>query len=217
MKLILAQGNPGKEYIATRHNVGFFMIDKFAYDHSAEFSIKSKFHAEIAETTLYGEKVILAKPTTYYNETGRSARALVDFYKLDPAKDLLVVYDDLALPFGTIRTRQKGSSAGNNGIKSLNAALGEDYMRLRIGIYNPLRDRLPDADFVLAKFTANEKDVLADIYTLTSHFIDDFIQGSFQSTKRSITPPRSIITAPTTTIPTSSISACSVPILRGCS
>jgi len=189
MKLILAQGNPGKEYTYTRHNVGFFMIDKFANNHSAEFSVKSKFHAEIAETVLHGEKVILAKPTTYYNETGRSARALVDFYKLDPAQDLLVIYDDLALPFGTIRTRQKGSSAGNNGIKSLNAALGEDYKRLRIGIYNPLRDRIPDADFVLAKFTANEKDTLTDVYNLASHFIDEFIQGSFESTKRSITPP----------------------------
>jgi len=188
MKLILAQGNPGKEYAPTRHNIGFFMIDRFANTHSAEFSVKSKFHAEIAETAIHGEKIILAKPTTYYNETGRSVRALVDFYKLDPAQDLLVIYDDLALPFGTIRTRQKGSSAGNNGIKSLNAALGEDYKRLRIGIYNSLRDRIPDADFVLAKFTANEKDTLVDIYNLASHLIDDFIQESFESTKRSITP-----------------------------
>lgn len=188
MKLILAQGNPGKEYTATRHNVGFFMIDRFASIHGIEFVVKSKFHAEIAETTIQGEKIILAKPTTYYNETGRSARALVDFYKLDPAQDLLVIYDDLALPFGTIRTRQKGSSAGNNGIKSLNMALDEDYKRLRIGIYNPLRDRIPDADFVLAKFTATEKEALADVYDLASHFIDDFIKGSFENAKRAITP-----------------------------
>jgi PTH1 family peptidyl-tRNA hydrolase len=189
MKLIFAQGNPGKEYASTRHNVGFFMVDRLTHTHGGEFSVKNKFHAEIAEISLLSEKIILAKPTTYYNETGRSARALIDFYKLNPAQDLLVIYDDLALPFGTIRTREKGSSAGNNGIKSLNATLGENYKRLRIGIYNTLRDRIPDADFVLAKFTANEKDALTGIYNLASHFIDDFVQGSFESTKRSATLP----------------------------
>jgi PTH1 family peptidyl-tRNA hydrolase len=190
MKLFFAQGNPEKEYVTTRHNVGFFMIDRFARDHAAEFSAKSKFHAEVAELTIAGEKVILAKPTTFYNETGRSARALIDFYKIDPIEDFLVIYDDLALPFGTIRTREKGSSAGNNGIKSLNAALGEDYKRLRIGIYNSLRDRVPDADFVLARFTENEKNALQDIYDLSVPFIDAFTRGSFELTKRSVTLPK---------------------------
>jgi len=189
MKLILAQGNPGKEYAASRHNIGFFMVDQFIRSQNSEFTLKSKFHAEIAEITVNNEKVIVVKPTTYYNETGRSARALVDFYKLNSAEDLLVIYDDLALPFGTIRTRQKGSSAGNNGIKSLNAALGEDYKRLRIGIYNPLRDRIPDADFVLAKFTEKEKGVLPDLYNLAAAFINNFVHDAFESTKRSITLP----------------------------
>jgi peptidyl-tRNA hydrolase, PTH1 family len=189
MKLLFAQGNPEKDYTATRHNVGFFILDQYARNHDVTFSLKNKFHAEIAEVTVNNEKVILAKPTTYYNETGRSARLLVDFYKLNPAEDFLVVHDDLALPFGTIRTREKGSSAGNNGIKSLNTSLGEDYKRLRIGIYNPLRDRIPDTDFVLAKFTENEKNALADIYRLAAGFIDDFVIGSFESTKRSITRP----------------------------
>lgn len=189
MKLLFAQGNPEKDYTATRHNIGFFILDQYARHHNATFSLKNKFHAEIAEVTVNNEKVILAKPTTYYNETGRSARALVDFYKLNSAEDFLVIHDDLALPFGTIRTRGKGSSAGNNGIKSLNASLGEDYKRLRIGIYNPLRDRIADADFVLAKFTENEKNALADIYRLAAGFIDDFVIGSFENTKRSITRP----------------------------
>lgn len=189
MKLIFAQGNPGREYAATRHNVGFHLLDTFAQEHHAEFKEKGKFHALVAEISRNGEKIILAKPTTYYNETGRSARALVDFYKINPADDFLVIYDDLALPFGTLRSREKGSSAGNNGVKSLNASLGEDYKRLRIGIYNPLRDRIPDADFVLAKFTEKEKAALADIYALATHFLNDFVHDSFVSTKRSITPP----------------------------
>lgn len=186
MKLIFAQGNPGKEYAPTRHNIGFFIIDRYAHELGGEFSTKNKFHAEVAESSVHGEKIILAKPTTFYNETGRAARALVDFYKINPGEDLLVLHDDLALPFGTIRTREKGSSAGNNGIKSLNAALGEDYKRVRIGIYNTLRDRIPDADFVLARFSKNEKNALPDVYKIVNDFIDGFISDSFIATKRSL-------------------------------
>lgn len=189
MKLIFAQGNPGKEYAPTRHNVGFFVLDHYARDHGAVFGAKSKFHAEIAEFTVSGEKIILAKPTTYYNETGRSARALIDFYKINPSQEFLVIHDDLVLPFGTVRTREKGSSAGNNGIKSLNAALGEDYKRLRIGIYNPLRDQIPDADFVLARFTSKEKEMLPKIYDLAARHITSFANGNFAATKETVALP----------------------------
>src|SRR5438445_447838 len=138
MKLIFAQGNPGSQYATTRHNVGFLILDQLAAKAGKEFIKKPKFHADVAELTIAGEKVLLVKPTTFYNETGQSARSLVDFYKLDTMSDVLVVHDDLALPLGTIRTREKGSDAGNNGIKSLNAHLGHDYHRIRIGIYNEL-------------------------------------------------------------------------------
>ncbi|MEP6710637.1 MAG: aminoacyl-tRNA hydrolase, partial [Candidatus Saccharibacteria bacterium] len=134
MKLIFAQGNPGDQYNTTRHNVGFAILDALAKKFEASFTSKPKFFADIAELNIEGEKILLVKPATFYNETGKSARALVDFYKLAPATDVLVVHDDLALPFGTLRTREKGSDAGNNGIKSLNAHLGPDYARLRIGI-----------------------------------------------------------------------------------
>jgi len=160
MKVILGQGNPDAKYDRTRHNVGFAIINQLARNHNLTWSEKSKFHALIAETTIDGEKVILAKPTTYYNETGVSARKLVDFYSLDPAKDLLVIHDDLALPLGTIRTRKQGSDAGNNGIKSLNSHLGPDYHRVRIGIWSDLRDRMDDAEFVLSKFNKEESDIL---------------------------------------------------------
>lgn len=186
MKLIFAQGNPGTQYTHTRHNIGFALLERYANEHESEFSQKNKFHANIAEITLNNEKVLLVKPTTYYNETGRAARALIDFYKLDPAHDFIVIYDDLALPFGTIRTREKGSSAGNNGIKSLNAALGENYKRIRVGIYNPLRDHIPAADFVLAPFTTNEKNAISDVYTIVSGFINSFIGNTFTSTKQSL-------------------------------
>jgi PTH1 family peptidyl-tRNA hydrolase len=181
MKLIFAQGNPGTQYESTRHNIGFMIIDSFALKREAVFKSKPKFHADIAELSLNGEKVILAKPTTYYNETGQSARALVDFYKLDPALDILVVHDDLALPFGTLRTRGKGSDAGNNGIKSLNAHLGEDYARLRVGIEND-RTHIPDVDFVLGSFNTEEREALKDVLARTNPIIESFVSGSLAHT-----------------------------------
>lgn len=183
MKVILAQGNPGDDYTKTRHNVGFYCIDHLANELSVTFLPKPKFHADIAEASVDGEKIILVKPATFYNETGHTARALVDFYKLDPASDLLVIHDDLALPFGTIRTRPEGSDAGNNGVKSLNAHIGPQYNRIRVGIYSPLRDTQHDADFVLGKFTREESETLPKIATKVTQFSLDFIRNKLEFTK----------------------------------
>jgi PTH1 family peptidyl-tRNA hydrolase len=156
MKIILAQGNHGAKYDCTRHNVGFYILDNFVERHALNWSEKSKFNALTAETIIDDEKIMLVKPTTYYNETGISARRIVDFYSLDPAKDFLVIHDDLALPFGIVRTRKQGRDAGNNGIKSLNNHIGPDYHRIRIGIRSDLRDRMDDSDFVLSHFNKEE-------------------------------------------------------------
>lgn len=186
MKVILAQGNPGDDYAKTRHNAGFYCIDYLANEFSATFLPKPKFHADIAEINVDGEKVLLIKPATFYNETGHAARAIVDFYKLDPSNDLLVIHDDLALPFGTIRTRPDGSGAGNNGVKSLNAHIGSHYNRIRVGIYSTLRDAQHDVDFVLGKFTKDESDTLPKIATQTSQFALDFVHGHLEFTKLSV-------------------------------
>jgi peptidyl-tRNA hydrolase, PTH1 family len=186
MKIIFAQGNPDKKYENTRHNVGFAIIEHFATQYEAVFAPKPKFRADVAEVTVNNEKVLLVKPQTYYNDTGLAARAIVDFYKLDPSASLLVIHDELALPFGTIRTRPDGSDAGNNGIKSLNAHLGNGYHRVRVGVYNTLRDQIPDADFVLSNFTADEKNALGAIYQQTEQFINDFINDNFEHTKVSV-------------------------------
>jgi len=178
MKLIFAQGNPETKYDNTRHNVGFAVIDEFAKSLDLKWAEKSKFAALIAETTIDGEKVILAKPTTYYNETGQSARKLIDFYSIMPEHDLLVIHDDLALPFGTIRTRKQGSDAGNNGIKSLNNHIGEEYHRIRIGIANEYREQMGDMDFVLGKFSQDEVADLAKQIPEIFGFISDFIAGN---------------------------------------
>ena len=174
MKVILALGNPGEKYTYTRHNAGFLVIDQLAAGQSAHFSNKPKFFADIAElnnvklastanaksrTASPQEKVLLVKPTTYYNEVGIAARALMDFYKLT-LDDLLIIHDDTALDFGKIRVRKGGESAGNNGLKSLHRHVGSDFWHIRIGTDNLLRRQIGDVDFVLSKFNADERTIL---------------------------------------------------------
>lgn len=170
MKVIFGQGNPGDQYAKTRHNVGFMILGALANKLEVSWSNKSKFNATVAETRLGNDKLLLVKPSTFYNETGVAARQLINFYNLDVSRDILVVHDDLALPFGTIRTREKGSDAGNNGIKSLNAHIGTSYHRVRIGILNDLRDRMNDSDFVLSNFTKDESARLSE--SITPHIIE---------------------------------------------
>ena len=176
MKVILALGNPGEKYVHTRHNAGFLVVDQLAAEQSAQFSNKPKFFADIAElnnvklastanaksrTASPQEKVLLVKPTTYYNEVGVTARALLDFYKLT-LDDVLIIHDDTDLDFGKIRVRKGGRDAGSNGLKSLHAHIGSDFWHIRIGTDNLLRWQIGDVDFVLSKFNADEQKILRD-------------------------------------------------------
>lgn len=181
MKLLFALGNPGSRYDSTRHNVGFFVADEFARANGECFSEKAKFKAFIAEFTIAGEKVIVAKPATFYNNVGESYRAIADFYKI-ASEDTLVIADDLALPFGTMRLREGGSGGGNNGIKSLNAHGGKRTRRLRIGIANELHEKMNDADFVLSKFSATETAQLAKLLPQFMTTMHDFANDSFSVT-----------------------------------
>ena len=181
MKLIIGLGNPEEKYKHTRHNVGFFTLSQYAKEKGSDFQLRDKFKACIAEFTHEGEKIILAKPTTYYNNVGEAGRAIADFYKID-STDILIVHDELALPFGTIRTRIGGSDAGNNGIKSMNQHCGEDTSRIRIGVYNELRDRIEDASFVLSNFSSDEQSSLEDLQPKLHALIDSFIRGTFETT-----------------------------------
>jgi PTH1 family peptidyl-tRNA hydrolase len=186
MKLIFAQGNPGREYENSRHNVGFMTIDTFAAGQRAEFINKPKFNAEIAELSIAGDKVLLVKPTTFYNETGIAARKLTYFYKIIPSEDLLVIHDDLALPFGTIRVRKKGSDAGNNGIKSFNTHIGQEYARLRVGIGTENRTN-DDASFVLSNFNSTEGNMLKEkIIPKLNELINDFLAGKLEYTSHAL-------------------------------
>ena len=175
MKIILGQGNPGADYTTSRHNIGFMTLDALAKSSGLSFTNKPKFQADIAELSIEGQKVLLVKPNTFYNETGKSTRALVDFYKVSPSDDVLIIHDDLALPFGTLRTRVKGSDAGNNGIKSHSAHIGPDYHRIRVGIHNELSQRIESRRFVLGSFSKKEIDVIdSDVIPLLHRLIKDF-------------------------------------------
>jgi PTH1 family peptidyl-tRNA hydrolase len=156
MKCIVGLGNPGSEYRSTRHNVGFLFADFFRdAEGFSDFEDAPKFHGLVANGTVKGEKVALLRPLTYMNLSGQSVAALVNFYKLDPAKDLLVVSDDIDMEFGKVRFREKGSSGGQNGLKSIAASLGtENFARIKIGIGRDAK--FDTADWVLSKFRAEE-------------------------------------------------------------
>lgn len=186
MKVILFQGNFPEKYNGTRHNIGFEFADFLAKKFNVNFQEKPKFKAFIAEITLFGEKVLLVKPTTFYNETGFSARAICDFYKIDFRKDFLAVHDDLALFFGTIRVRKSGSSAGNNGLKSLISVFGEDFPRIKIGIANDFLPIIGAMNFVLAKFSKSESEKLPQIFEVCEDFVEKFAKDSLKNDKRSI-------------------------------
>ena len=157
MKLIVGLGNPGDKYKRTRHNAGFMAADHIAEFFGFEpFKASDKFKAEIAEGEIAGEKVILAKPTTYMNLSGQAVKALRQFYRLD-SRNLVVIHDEVAIPVGSLRIRPDGSAGGHNGIKSLLDELGTaDFIRVRIGIKpdKPFPGALEN--FVLGRFTEDE-------------------------------------------------------------
>ena len=156
MKMVVGLGNPGREYAATRHNLGFMVVDELARRLAAG-ERRNRFRSDLIEVFDGGEKIVLLKPRTYMNLSGTAVREAVNWYKTQP-DDLLVVVDDIDLPFGAIRLRAKGGSGGHNGIKSIIAELGIDtFTRMRIGI-----GRGPGhaTRQVLSRFTSDEERVL---------------------------------------------------------
>ena len=149
MKLIVGLGNPGKEYALNRHNAGFMAVDAFASLLEAEWQKDIKRHAACAKAKVASGSIVLAKPQTFMNESGLAVRELVNFYKLDPAKDLLVVQDEMDFEAGRFALAKNSGSAGHNGIQSIIENLGRsDFARLRIGIGRP--DKLKGEDWVLS-------------------------------------------------------------------
>ncbi len=162
MKLVIGLGNPGIEYQFTPHNIGFLTIDRIAQQCRVRINNRHC-RALTAKAKIGGEEVILAKPETYMNLSGMSVRELVSEYQADPARDVLVIYDELDLPLGSMRIRQRGSSAGHNGMASIIGALGtQEITRIRLGI-GPDRKVRDGARYVLSPFKKSQYEIVDEV------------------------------------------------------
>ena len=172
MKMIVGLGNPGKEYINTRHNVGFMIVDEYAKKHDIN-DFKMKFNGLYAKFMHNNENFILLKPQSYMNLSGTVIKKFSDYFKIKP-EDILVIHDDLDLPVGKIKIKFKGSSGGHNGIKNIIENLNtEIFPRFKIGISKD--SSIPYINYVIGKFSEHDLNVINKIYEFSSNVIDDFL------------------------------------------
>lgn len=178
MKLIVGLGDPGKEYAATRHNVGFMVVDQLAVKWNVEIK-KEKFEALYHEVNQNGEKAVLIKPQTYMNLSGNSLRKWIDYYKVDPTEEMVIIYDDLDMPTGKIRLRIKGSSGGHNGIKSIISNIGtQEFFRIKIGIGRPVSGG-NIVDYVLSPFAKQELEMIHEAVKTASEIAEKWLDTPF--------------------------------------
>lgn len=179
MIIIAGLGNPTKEYEGTRHNVGFQVIDKIAEKYNIAVDAK-KGRAYVGKGIIEGQKVLLVKPQTYMNLSGESIRELVDYFKVDPKEELLVIYDDISLNPGQIRIRKKGSAGGHNGIKNMIAQLGTDiFQRIKVGVGEKPKG-YDLADYVLGKFSKGERELMEEGYENAVDAVAAIVQGNIE-------------------------------------
>lgn len=177
MKLIVGLGNPGKQYDKTRHNIGFEVIDALSERLNIPLN-QAKFQGVYGVGHIQGEKVFLLKPLTYMNISGESIRAMMDYFQIND-DELVIIYDDLDLPVGKIRLRQKGSAGGHNGIKSTIAHLGtQEFNRIRVGIDRP-PSGMKVPDYVLGRFSKEEQELISEVIPKCASACEDWISKPF--------------------------------------
>ena len=181
MKLIIGLGNPGTKYQNTRHNAGFKAIDFLAkYFGFDKFKLSTKHKAELSEGQIADERVILVKPQTYMNLSGNTAQSLSRFYKI-PIDDIMAIYDDADIPFGTLRIRPSGSAGGHNGVRSLIENLGTDeFVRIRLGIAPMHTFRGELEDYVLGKLNAKEQAALKPVIENIPNAIETLLKEGIE-------------------------------------
>ncbi len=178
MKLVVGLGNPGRKYARTRHNVGWRVVDALVAAAVGRFSYVKECENDLVKV---GDVVVI-KPQTFMNESGRAVCASMDYYKIAVA-DVLVVHDDKDLPFGTIRLRSGGSSAGHNGVQSVIEHIGSGFSRVRVGVANEEMSQFEDAaDFVLARFTKEEEERLSKIIDATVGAVQEWCDNGVDAT-----------------------------------
>lgn len=171
MIAIVGLGNPGKSYEKTVHNLGFMALDNFAESHNLEFT-KNKFMGKVAEGMVSGEKVMLLKPETFMNLSGKSVIDMMNMLKLNPT-EILVISDDIDLPFGDLRLRQSGSAGTHNGLRDIVSRIGTDFPRIRVGAGRPENVEL--ATYVLSKIPQEKMDILKEKFTKINKVIELFV------------------------------------------
>jgi len=193
MKVIVGLGNPGTRYERTRHNVGYRVVDLLHDRHGPGQRWQGRFHASTVQVPIDGRRCLLVEPTTYMNRSGLSVAEAARFFKIDPARDLLVIVDDIALPVGMIRCRASGGAGGHNGLADIERALGTGgYPRVRIGV-GPKAPEMDQADYVLGRFTPEQKEHLDPSLERAADaaevFITDGIQTAMNRFNERNTPP----------------------------
>ena len=174
--LIAGLGNPEPKYDGTRHNTGFAALDALAEAWGCEIN-KSKWQGLYGIAQVDGRKVMLLKPLTYMNLSGESVRALVDYYKIDPEEELIVIYDDISLEPGKIRIRKKGSAGGHNGIKNIIAQLGtQNFQRIKVGVGEKPKG-WDLADYVLGHFSKEDRGLVDDALKRAAGAVELMVQG----------------------------------------
>ncbi|HAQ41359.1 MAG TPA: aminoacyl-tRNA hydrolase [Clostridiales bacterium] len=177
MYIVAGLGNPGKEYAGTRHNVGYDTLECLAEKCNVKLN-KLKFNSVYGETTINGEKVMLVKPVTYMNRSGIAIDEIMKFYKI-PAENLIVIYDDIDIPVGTLRIRPHGSPGTHNGMKSVIQHVGSNFPRIRIGVgRNPNMDL---ADYVLQRFGSDDRDKISPIMEKAAEAAIEIIEKNVDS------------------------------------
>jgi PTH1 family peptidyl-tRNA hydrolase len=160
LRIIVGLGNPGPEHLVTRHNAGFWFVDLLARRHGGEFRDYRKYSGETAKVSIGGQEIILLKPTTYMNRSGLAIRQLSDFFKI-ASEDILVAYDELDLPVGSVRLKHAGGHGGHNGMRDVIAHIGENFWRLRLGIGHP-GNKAEVIDYVLTRAPRAEEDLILE-------------------------------------------------------
>ena len=186
MKIVVGLGNPGLKYEFTRHNIGFRIVDSLARDMGTEFKKVKSYYSLISRGTINNHKVMLVKPQTFMNLSGRAVSKVVSYYQI-PHQDLLIIYDDLNLELGQIRIRKKGSAGGHKGMESIMQYLNsEDIPRLRIGIGNPsVNFNFDCVSYVLSNFNNNdERDKIKKVIQLSTEAVKMIIEDDFEKAMR---------------------------------
>lgn len=175
IRVIVGLGNPGAKYEDTRHNAGFWFVDRLARRYGAQFRPEAKFFGEVCKVRIAGSEVWLLKPTTFMNRSGRAVSALLNFYKIVPG-ELLVVHDEIDLSPGDIRLKAGGGHGGHNGLRDVLPAVGKDFIRLRVGVGHPgHKDRV--ADYVLGRAPRDEQAEIDGALDRAEAVIEDAVVG----------------------------------------